>query len=186
MVAALGRRRRGETRYVLKLDAWHVLALPLFRRAFPNVPWVFLYRDPLEVLVSQVRQRGMQMVPEFVSPSLFGVEAGIPDEDYCARVLVSMCRGALDHFGLGGGLLVNYAQLPDAVDRIILPHFDIGVGDGERAAMRQAARRDAKQPQQDFTPDSAEKHREAGDALRALVRRHLADVYQSLEGLRLR
>jgi hypothetical protein len=52
MVAALGQARAGETRLFLKLDCWHMRDLPLFRRAFPNTPWVFLYRDPVEVLVS--------------------------------------------------------------------------------------------------------------------------------------
>jgi hypothetical protein len=61
MSAAFG--RRGGRPFVLKLDAWHALALPLFRRAFPDTPWVFLYRDPVEVLVSHMRQRGSQMLP---------------------------------------------------------------------------------------------------------------------------
>lgn len=184
IVAALGRRRHGESRYVLKLDAWHALALPLFRRAFPNVPWIFLYRDPVEVLVSQMRQRGMQMVPELVAPSLFGLETDLPDEEYCARVLAAMCRAAGEHQRLGGGILINYAQLPEAVEQAILPHFGIEVSEAGRAAMRAAAGRNAKQPQQTFTSDSAEKQRAAGFHLRALARRHLADVHESLERLR--
>ncbi len=60
MVCAFGQTRRGgERRFVLKLDAWHTLDLQLFRRAFPTVPWIFLYRDPVEVLVSQLRLRGV-------------------------------------------------------------------------------------------------------------------------------
>jgi hypothetical protein len=41
MVAALGQARAGESRLFLKLDCWHVRDLPLFRRAFPDTPWVF-------------------------------------------------------------------------------------------------------------------------------------------------
>jgi hypothetical protein len=56
MVGALGRLRCGdEANYFIKLDSWHTLALPLFRRVVPDVPWIFLYRDPVEVLVSQLR-----------------------------------------------------------------------------------------------------------------------------------
>jgi hypothetical protein len=186
MVAAFGRRQRGKAPHVLKLDCWHILALPLFRRAFPDVPWVFLYRDPVEVLVSQTRDRGMQMVPQFVPPSLFGLETDIPDEDYCARVLAAICRGAVEHAGLGGGLVINYRQLPEAVEGVILPHFGIRIDESERAAMRQAARRDAKQPYQEFTSDSADKQREAGTHLRTLAKRHLAELYESLEDLRQR
>ncbi len=100
MVAAFGRKRSGRERhYVVKLDCWHTLALPLFRRAFPDVPWVFLYRDPVEVLVSQMRQRGMQMVPQYLPPGFYGIADtdATMDEDYCARVLGVICRAALDH-----------------------------------------------------------------------------------------
>src|SRR5678816_558328 len=54
IVNALAQRRRpAEEFFFIKLDAWHVLHLPLIQRAFPNTPWVFLYRDPIEVMVSQ-------------------------------------------------------------------------------------------------------------------------------------
>src|SRR5262249_16445517 len=87
-VAPLGRRRSGaERHYVIKLDGWHALAFPLFRRAFPQVPWVFLYRDPVEVLVSQMRERGLQLIPSALSPCPFGIEngTGMTGEEYCAR-----------------------------------------------------------------------------------------------------
>jgi hypothetical protein len=186
MIAALGRRKHSKTPYVLKLDAWHVLALPLFRRAFPDVPWVFLYRDPVEVMVSQMRERGMQMVPAFVAPGVFGIEADVPDEDYCARVLAAMCRAGVEHSGLGGGLVINYDQLPEAVEDVILPHFGIRVDESGLARMRLAARKDAKQPYQEFTSDSADKQDQADEHLRALVRSHLADVYKCLEDIRQR
>ncbi len=142
MVAAYGRRRGGQERqYVIKLDSWHSLALPLFRRAFPDVPWVFLYRDPAEVLVSQMRQRGAQMIPQFMPPSLYGIDAGdgLPTEDYCARVLAAVCQAAIDNHGAGGGLLLNYRQLPQAVWTTIMPHFGMACGAHERDTMRRAA-----------------------------------------------
>ena len=95
MVGAFGRSRLdSRTRLFVKLDSWHTLALPLFRRAFPSVPWVFLYRDPVEVLVSQMRQRGMQMVPGMMPPHLYGLEGdeGMSAAEYSARVLEKICR----------------------------------------------------------------------------------------------
>ena len=59
MVSALGQRRRGdETGLFIKFDSWHSLDLPLIRQAFPDVPWLFVYRNPVEVLVSQMKRRG--------------------------------------------------------------------------------------------------------------------------------
>jgi hypothetical protein len=46
IIGALGQARSGEERHLfVKLDSWHALALPLFRLAFPTVPWIFLYRE---------------------------------------------------------------------------------------------------------------------------------------------
>jgi hypothetical protein len=187
MVAAFGRKRSGNERgYFLKLDCWHALALPLFRRAFPEVPWVFLYRDPVEVLVSQVRQRGTQMVPEIVRPSLYGLGdiGGIPDEDYCARVLEKICSAASANMDDGGGLPVNYSELPQAVWTKILPHFGVTPNESDDQAMRRAARQDAKAPRSEFVSDSAAKQHEASVTTRMAAKTHLAGVYRTLEALR--
>lgn len=187
MLAAFGRRRAGSERHsFVKLDSWHALALPLFRRAFPSVPWLFLYREPVEVLVSQMRQRGTQMVAEIVPPSLYGIDdaGGMRAEDYCARVLNRICTAVVDNYGEGGGLLVNYRELPDAIWSRILPHFGVACGDDERAAMNRVARYDAKAPSFEFTDDTATKQREATDLVRAAAERQLGDVYRCLEDLR--
>jgi hypothetical protein len=189
MVAAFGRKRSGrEQRYVIKLDCWHTLALPLFRRAFPNVPWVFLYRDPVEVLVSQMRQRGMQMVPQYLPPRFYGIADAdaTMDEDYCARVLGVICRTVLDHHSLGGGLVLNYRDLPGAVTSAILPHFGIVCGNDERERMGHAAQRDAKSPNLPFAGDIQSKQHAATASVRTAARRHLGDVYDRLEALQLK
>lgn len=185
MIAAYGRRRAGdEQHYVVKLDSWHTLALPLFARTFPAVPWVFLYRDPVEVLVSQLRQPGSQMVPEFVPPSRYGIEEGALGAEYCARVLEKTCRAVIENAGIGRGLMVNYRELPEAVFTKIMPHFGMACGKGEREAMRLAAERDAKSPSFTFAADGAAKQREASDDLRAIAERHIGGVYRELEALR--
>src|SRR6185312_1662823 len=183
IVIALGRRRAGdERRYVIKLDSWHALALPLFRQAFPDVPWVFLYRDPVEVLVSQMRQRGTQMLPEFFPPRFWGIDAGaaVPNEDYCARMLAAICGAAADGAALGGGLMIDYRDLPRAVSSVIAPHFGLELTAGERAAMQAASKRDAKAPSQDFAADSAGKRGEASEAVRRAAERHVASCYRRL------
>ena len=189
MVAAFGRRRGGgERHYVLKLDAWHTLALPLFRRAFPGVPWLFLYREPAEVLVSQIRERGPQLTPEIVHPSLYGIDTGtfMTEEQYCARVLARICQAAVDNGDDAHGLFVNYRALPQAMWSRILPHFGIAPDDAERAAMQRAAGRDTKAPGQPFADDRASKSREVSDAIRAAAAQHLDAVYGALEALAVR
>ena len=186
MVAALGQARNGETRLFLKLDCWHSRDLPLFRRAFPETPWVFLYREPIEVMVSQTRRRGVQMVPSLVPPSTFGLDLpdGVPNDDYCARVLAAVCEGALAHYAIRGGRLINYRQLPEALFTTILPHFGVDASEAELTVMRAASIRDAKAPEQTFTPDAQVKQQAATAAVREICEHRLGDVYARLETLR--
>lgn len=173
IAAAFGRRGGGP--FVFKLDAWHALALPLFRRAFPETPWIFLHRDPVEVLVSHMRQRGSQMLPQFFPPRFFGIDLddAVPDEDYCARVLGAICNAAAGHAALGGGLIIDYRDLPGAVFSKIAPHFGIPVSTADRAAMTAVTERDVKAPHQAFAPDGAGKRRDASEAVRQAAQRHL-------------
>jgi hypothetical protein len=192
MIGALGQARGGDERHsFIKLDCWHTLALPLFRRAFPSVPWVFLYRDPVEVLVSQVRMPGTQMIPGIIGPDLFGIEAAHApprSEDYYARVLAKVCEPVLRHYSgapEGGGLLVDYRELPSALWTTIMPHFGVPVSDLDRAAMAEAARHDAKAPGFEFAADSNAKQQAATEATRAAADHWLGDLYRRLEALRL-
>jgi hypothetical protein len=157
----------------------------LFRRAFPDVPWVFLYRDPAEVLVSQMRQRGMQMVPQFLPPGFYGIDWAerINDEDYCARVLGVICRAAIDHHGSGGGLVLNYRQLPQGIWTTVLRHFGILCSEEERLGMQRAAQRDAKSPTVPFVGDTEAKQRAANANVRRAAERHVGAIYHRLEAL---
>jgi hypothetical protein len=190
VVGGLGQRRRGdELRYFIKFDCWHTLYLDLIRRAFPTVPWLFLYRDPVEVLVSQMRQRGVQTVPGMIRPELFGIDfvdaVQMPAADYCAKVLAAICQAALDRRRVDDGLLINYAELPDAVWSNVPRHFRTEWTVADRDAMTEALKFDAKAPYFAFVPDAAEKRRQASAPILAAAERWLDPVYRGLEALRL-
>lgn len=185
-VAALGRRRRGDERaYVLKLDAWATHDLPVIRRAFPTTPWLFLARDPLEVLVSHRRQAGMQMLPSVVSPELFGLDllsaVTMPFEAYGATVLGATCRQALANRD-DRALFLDYRELPGAVADRILGWFGLECSDAERAAMAAASNRDAKHPSKAFVDDTGAKAQAATPELRAAVDRLARPAYEELFG----
>ena len=52
------------------MDAWQIHSLPLIRAAFPDTPWVFVYRDPLEVMVSQLARPGTLNIPGALDPEI--------------------------------------------------------------------------------------------------------------------
>jgi hypothetical protein len=156
----------------VKLEAWHAMLLPLFRAAAPTVPWVFLYRDPVEVLVSHTRSSAMHVD---ILPAHYGALS-------TAQALAAICDAAAAR-SRDGGLLADYRELPGAVADRMLPHFGIVCGESERALVARAAHTDAKAPRA-FTPDSAAKQREAGDALREAAERELVPAYRRLQTLR--
>ena len=168
VVAALARRRgTGAERCIVKTDAWHILLLPLLRAAFPGVPWVYLFRDPVEVLVSHRRQAGMHTVAGIMPGELFAIADGhtLHPTDYAARTLEKIGRAALAGLAEGGGLAVNYPDIAAAGSSTIAAHFGLIPGAADRAAMQGAAGQDAKAPDRAFVADSAAKRATADAAI---------------------
>jgi hypothetical protein len=179
MVAALGQRTAASTHYVLKLDAWHIRSLPLIRQAFPDTPWIFLYRDPLEVAVSQLRSPGLLGAPGLMDPAVLGMEpqdAGLDREQWCVRVLASLLNSARAFACDPMGLFVNYRELPGAVCERIAPHFGISLNREEREQLEETSRYDAKRPYFAYEDDSEGKRTEAGARLRELTREWIEPI----------
>jgi len=190
LVAALGQRRDArQRRMFVKFDSWSVLGLHLVRTAFPTVPWLFVYRDPVEVLVSHHRRRGAHLIPGALSPALFGLDGTQARElgwaDYGARVLAAIAEAALaaavdDPLAT----FVNYNQLPSFVLADLPSRWSLPLDRADSDRMAAAARRDAKNPALAFEDDGAAKHREATPEIETAVERHLAPVYRRLEQCR--
>lgn len=181
-VAALARKRREQERDLfIKLDAWHVLLLPLFRRAFPDVPWLFVYRDPLEVLASIVKDRPRQLFPHWIPPALLSLASAPVDlDDYGAQVIANFLQAAIAHHD-DGGLLVEYGELPEAACTRIRDHFGLRYREADLAMMRAAALSHAKRPSERFRPDGAAKRQEASEEIRRLAQTHLRPLYDKLD-----
>jgi hypothetical protein len=190
MVSALGRQRADEKYYFIKFDSWSTIDLAFIRRAFPAVPWIFLYRQPVEVLVSQLGQRGVQMIPGAIEQLLPGLDLSeilrISAEEYCARVLARFCESAVREAAGGDALLVNYNQLPGAVAGSMLGHFRADCSPEEIERLENAARFNAKTPQMTFEPDSESKRKKASEAALAAAEKWLVPLYDELEKMRRR
>jgi len=103
----------------------------------------------------------------------------LPAPDYCALVLARICAAAVEHESLGGGLFVDYADLPGAVADRVLPHFGITADASGRDAMAAVTANDAKAPERPFdgaAPLIPPQAREAAD-------RHLASVHRRLAAI---
>ena len=189
MVSALGQKRTGrEERYFVKFDSRTTLDLPFIRQAFPDVPWIFVYREPAEVMASHRNDPAPAMIPGVVGRGgldLPPAEAlAMAPEEYGARVLGRLCEAACVCLR-ESGLPVNYTQLPDAVGREIASHFGVRFTPGETECMNEAARFHAKHPGQRFEPDGEYKRLDLPEAAREAAARWIEPHYAELERLRL-
>ena len=189
IVSALGQQRAGqETRCFVKLDCWHIPYLPLLRKAFPDVLWIFLYRDPVEVLTSHEGMPALWRVPGMLDPELVGMDLAavrlMDPLEYCARILGKMCEQALSFRTDALGRFVNYAELPEALWTTIGSHFRMVLPAAEIAAMREKALFNAKVPQLHFESDSLAKRDRASAHAAALAEQWLAPAFERLEQVR--
>ena len=155
--------------------------------AFPDTPWLFLYRNPVEVLVSHQRMPGWHTVPGSMADH--GLHA--PEElmgyplGYGAWILSTVLKQArLAKLRHDNGLLVNYSELPHALKTTMAEHFSIKLDNQDTKALRAVTENHAKQRQVVFQPDAADKRATADSSILELADHYLNEPYQALEQLR--
>lgn len=168
----------------VKADPWHVLALSSVRQACPQVPWVFVYRDPLEVLVSHQERFGIQVSDASMVEVLARYHVPIADHpplEATARYLDAIQEGALD--GLDErGRLIAHRDVPDVLPEL-LEHFGVVRSASEMASMLATGKADAHRPHLPYVPDGEAKRALAGPHLRSLAK-GLEPGYRRLEEAR--
>lgn len=134
-----------------KIQSVGVFSINKFTTAFPDVPWVFVYRNTVEIMQSLLRQgqkttpkvctryRGLGLNRQPATTKQVIKKSGKKFEnlttvEYCAAHLGGLSMAALQEYdqtdGDGKhssmGRFVEYTQMPDAVWKDILPnHFGV-------------------------------------------------------------
>ena len=181
------KRHLEEERLFIKFDSWSIYHLPFILKLFPGLPWMFLYRDPIEVMVSHSRKMGMHMVPGLLPSEVFGLDAeqvkNMSFNEYGANVLHSICSNAIVNYEkCKNGVLINYLQLPEVMSSLLSDHFNVKLNNEELLAMLEASKIYSKDSLGSvFKSDSEEKRKSADDALIKLVDLKLKPVYDRLE-----
>jgi hypothetical protein len=187
LLSAWGQRRRGTERaLVAKLDAWNIFELPLLRRACPDTPWIYLYRDPLAIVASHLEEPGRQMVPGLIGASPLALAMDehtmVSRAEYVARVTGLLLATGLEQCATHDGIVVNYDELPEAIGGRLAGVLGLDASDAARAGS--GLQRHSKRPREAFESDDLRKH----EALDATVREHVArwamPSYLALERLR--
>jgi hypothetical protein len=140
---------------------------------------VFVYREPVEVLVSHFQRPATWTFPGIVP--VRGVARPERDAEYAASAIAAICSAALEALKHGSGIMIHYAELPEAFFSRLSKHFGCDWTAEEIEIMRPAASRDAKNPTEAFSPDSERKQGGADPLTREICEQRLREIYRRLE-----
>lgn len=193
VVKALGQRRSGnEHRLFVKFACCSVSQVERIRRIWPDVPWVFLYRDPVETIVSNVRNRPawLEDTDHRVLASITGTSPAavseMTPEELCARSIGSFYLTA-HRVANDQSMLLNYNQLSKAVTGDVLKFFGVNPTAAELEAIARQSETYSKAVSRErvFLADAKAKQQAASDLVREMAERWAGKAYQMLETKRL-
>ncbi len=131
-----------DTDCFIKFTSWNLLFLEQILVLFPNTPWVFIYRDPTEVLRSLIGNP-----PRWAANQKLAKITGNPHSKGVEQMIFSLeClfKAPLPHVSQLGQF-INYCQLPEAILEASA-HFGLELDQVERSRIIRMGQYDAKQP----------------------------------------
>jgi len=195
----MGRTDNPSEKYMFfKIQSAGTNFMRLMEESFPETPWIFVYRDPVEVMMSHLdvpEIRHANCLRSMRSPSP-DIKQMIQDsgekfrdlelEEHCAVHLANLCQSALDQiYESNVGHLVNYNELPDALISYVIPnHFNVPLSQKEVSNILRSAAKYSKgshNRDKEWEGDSEKKQSHASDAVLRASNKWLLDIYNELE-----
>lgn len=190
VVHALGQRRTGSEQHLfVKFSCCSFAQIARIERIWPRVPWVFLYRDPIETIVSNITSVPPWLVDEDRRVLASIVEASpaevaeMPLEELCARTIGGFYSLAAQRVADDNGMLVNYNQLTVPVISRVLSFFKVSPSAEEMATIARGSQGYSKEVSgsRAFVADSKAKHELASDTVRETAEKWSMQPYRLLE-----
>lgn len=192
VISALGQKMTGAERHLfLKFTCCSVSQIERIRRIWPNVPWVFLYRDPVETIVSNMQNlpTWLQDDDHRVLASITGTSpdevAGMTPEELCARSIGSFFATAYEAHRVANdrALLLNYNQLTLTEIANVLEFFGVKPAATEMETIARQTQKYSKAAsgERAFVADAEAKQVAATDLVREMAAAWAAESYQLLE-----
>ncbi len=193
LVLAMTRRRCPDQMYsFVKFISWNTLYMDFAMQAFPAVPALFLYRNPVEVIASVLREtsavvwaKGRQQA-EFLSGADWHDTADMDTVEYLARCFARYLEFAEQASAKFEGRVahVNYTSInPDNFPAMLSRGLNFDPGAEELALMAEQFRFHSKDDSDShqFQSDSAEKRAAIPEADKALVANFCAAAMDRLD-----
>ncbi len=167
---------------IIKWNAWDIFYWDLIRGLYPQVPVLFLVRDPVEILASHQKLTGRHMSGE---PGLTGVAPvfGYSGESLLA-FRIKVLRQLLEFMAKLSTqpriLIKDYSQLnPEAIG-CVGDFFNLALTKADMDCVRHRMFYNAKEPGKAFVADSASKREGFGVDQRLLIESQLMTLYKRI------
>jgi len=193
VVHALAQRRTGNEEHLfVKFGCCSFAQVEQIKRIWPNVPWLFLYRDPVETIVSNLKDVPPWLLDNDrrVLASIAGTSpaevAEMSLEELCARTIGSLFSTA-HRLANDGQLLLNYKQLSVPVISRLLRFFKVSPSATELETIEHGSQIYSKEAsrKRTFVADADAKQKFASEAARKAAATWASEPYQLLEQKRL-
>ena len=189
VVHALSQRPSTNARHLfIKFACCSFAQLERIKRIWPNVPWLFLYRDPVETIVSNIKD-----VPPWLVDNDRRVLAAITNtsaekvaemslEELCARTIGSLYSTAYN-LADGNSMLLNYKQLSVPVIASVLNFFQVSLSSEELETIARTSETYSKEASgtRAFVADADAKQKLASNLVREMSERWAEEPYRLLE-----
>lgn len=169
---------------IIKWNAWDIFHWQLIRELYPQVPCVFLIRNPVEILASHQRLVGRHMSGDPTLAHLHSVFSVRADDlsmlDRQQQVLSVLLESISGVVSADDTFVMDYACLDiDCMEHIcLLFHCDPSESDLIKIQARMLVH--SKNPVQSFVADSAQKKQYFSSDKKSMIRDSLDDCYQPL------
>ena len=190
VVRALGQRRNGDEQHLfVKFACCSFAQLERIRRIWPRVPWIFLYRDPVETIVSNLadvppwlKDEDRRVLASIISASPNGMSL----EELCARTIGSLYTKA-HSLANDNGMLLNYNQLSVRVISSVLSFFKVSPAAEELDTIARAGSLYSKEVSgtRAFVDDAEAKQKLASERVLEAATAWAIEPYRQLEQKRL-
>jgi hypothetical protein len=186
-MGALARIGGPDARCFIKHFSHDIHNIPTIRAAAPAVREVFVYRDPLEVLVANL---SWPTQPWLWNETYTGLPIAVavqrPVAELFARGIGLNMQAMLEHAD-DRTLLLNYSEIGPQTPRLLMQHFGVAVAAENLCRMERTLLYDSKDSlhAKVFRADRMEKQAAATEFIRGLSAEHAEPAFQQLEKRRL-
>eukprot|EP01035_Chromulina_nebulosa_P026497 gene26497-34697_t len=194
-------------RMFFKFQSIVTTEMEIVLEAFPDTPWAFVYRQPVQTMMSHLDPRkgnsgapclrSMRNPPEAVKKTISSLGSSkVPKEAWCAAHLNMLCSSALNAYEnfrsydsinnpQDRGLFINYESLPGSVVQVMLPFFRVVPHEDWINKIKEESQVYSKGKSQTkpFTSDSEDKDSHATPEIIKFAHEYLLTSFKKMEGI---